>query len=1080
MNGLRGSLCLPTALLCAVAVAMPAVAERVPLRQTSASTADAAAWPMVTGVPLPEGGLADASQARLLDAQGRELPAHFEAVAHWSPARDSIKWLRVIFNAPSVAGSAPEYVLEYAGETRVTPPAVSVRVADGVDAVVVDTGAVVLTISKKTGAGLVSVMRADKDVFKCAADDGPYVVDHTGALFRAALDTTPAVVIEEANALRAVVRVESWHVRDLSGATPKGPSPAGEKLNKSIQRFYAYAGQPWVELDWTFIITADTEAVQFRDIGLKLTGTGRGMLGLEGGRETEAAEGYLLQKKSDLYVVRTAEAGGFKETAKGANGPGWAAAGEIMMAMRDFAPMFPKEIELRPGARAESREMILHAWPGHGEYNQDWFIEPDPPPGPDVPVEKIAGPNGVGLSYEYFMQLQKFQHGPLLDFRYPDWWRGPQLAGDPKNPKEKYWLDANLTGSGGHRPWEFFTMWSTAIMPKGIVKETAGGAARTQEVLLDFSGEGADALAGRRGLFEARPHVWLKDPEWLNRSRALGPMNVRASRLWLAPAARGWEMVEKDKHVGMWACGNMPEWFNADGTFSVFRMIGCTGAHYGFFNTDWLLYMTTLDAPCLTHARANTTQWRDVEIVHYALPEWADLSGSPRILGSSHTCSPYPWRLGAISGFCGGVSPLLFDFYLTGNRRSLEAAALYAYRATMKTDHYGVKSFGREAAGEMKTLLDWYAHSWDPAFASQLDGIVGRCLANDPTTFLSKSSTPLNWTNWMPQYLELTRNAAVPLTHRDGLRAFVLKWVEDDLDTDVFETGYPGNPGNLLAAAWFETGDTKYLMPFVRNVVKRRVAEEKLLLIRPRKPGSSGEGVHRLDDALYAYAAWQTAVDRKLIPASEAELPAPAETGYFRLPCHPGFKSVDALFLKEAGKELRVRFGSDNAGIPAAFYAPDGKKVAEAVTAEGRFVPAELVAPADAPFGVYRFEATTSPANRYVCIRTVNKHVVPLKDYADLAGVRDWYYAVPAGVRKYTAEFQPFNKGATLLTPDWRPVPGPKEYGPFQVTVPEGADGKLWRVRPPEWDGWFVWAKLEGVPPYVAIRADFWFNPDAP
>ena len=85
----------------------------VALRQSAPSPASVASWPILTAVPLPHGGLADAKQARLLDAEGKEIPAAFEALSHWSPERKSVKWLRVAFSAPTVEGRSPDYLLNF-------------------------------------------------------------------------------------------------------------------------------------------------------------------------------------------------------------------------------------------------------------------------------------------------------------------------------------------------------------------------------------------------------------------------------------------------------------------------------------------------------------------------------------------------------------------------------------------------------------------------------------------------------------------------------------------------------------------------------------------------------------------------------------------------------------------------------------------------------------------------------------------------------------------------------------------------------------------------------------------------------
>ena len=251
---------LSTVLMCC-AVDTPSTsaappARTVQLKQTSPSPADLQSWPFVTAVPLPRGGLTDIANVRLVDEHGESIPAGFGALTHWSPKRKSIKWLRVAFCAPLAAGKTSSYALIFGGDVKAPKYANPVEVAENDDAVTIDTGKIRLVIPKERGGFVSEVYRGGK-VYAATPDDGPYVVDHTGAVFRAQLDEAPEVAIEESGPARAVVRVESWHMRDIAAGS-KEPSPAGQRLNKCVLRYYAYAGQPWAELHWTFIITADT------------------------------------------------------------------------------------------------------------------------------------------------------------------------------------------------------------------------------------------------------------------------------------------------------------------------------------------------------------------------------------------------------------------------------------------------------------------------------------------------------------------------------------------------------------------------------------------------------------------------------------------------------------------------------------------------------------------------------------------------------------------------------------------------------------------------------------------------------
>src|SRR5689334_17857795 len=96
-----------TVVFTVVSLATPMQAQEktefsVPLHQTSPSPADAPAWRFVTGIPIPRGALADAKHVKLVDANGNHVPCEFEALAYWSPNRESIKWLRLVFTTPTM------------------------------------------------------------------------------------------------------------------------------------------------------------------------------------------------------------------------------------------------------------------------------------------------------------------------------------------------------------------------------------------------------------------------------------------------------------------------------------------------------------------------------------------------------------------------------------------------------------------------------------------------------------------------------------------------------------------------------------------------------------------------------------------------------------------------------------------------------------------------------------------------------------------------------------------------------------------------------------------------------------------
>jgi hypothetical protein len=307
----------------------------------------------------------------------------------------------------------------------------------------------------------------------------------------------------------------------------------------------------------------------------------------------------------------------------------------------------------------------------------------------------------------------------------------------------------------------------------------------------------------------------------------------------------------------MWVWGNLPEyWCSKNEHAAIYRMMA-GGGHYGGLHTDWLLYMCTGESAHLKCATAWTRQDRDVHGVHYTTPEFQ--SGpqyNQKTLGGRTLMSPYPWRGTEGWRIC---APILWDYYLTGDRRSLEVAECHARPVVLAARG----SLDRGTGVIMKFLLDWYRHSWDPEAAAKIDQIVGWIASADPTAKGSKTSTPLNWTNFMPEYLILTEDPTLPLRQRESLLEFVQAWCKEHLSgADVSATTHGQNPGNMLAGAWLATGDRKYLMPFVRWAKQSKLPRDKWLA---PPPGGGDAVCGRLNDLLMAYAAWRDAVGLGLL-----------------------------------------------------------------------------------------------------------------------------------------------------------------------------------------------------------------------
>jgi hypothetical protein len=71
------------------------------------------------GLPLPQGGLFDLGQIRILAPAGAEVPAQLTVTSFWPD--DSLKWVLVEFAAPLPAQAHATYTVELGNQVRQSP-----------------------------------------------------------------------------------------------------------------------------------------------------------------------------------------------------------------------------------------------------------------------------------------------------------------------------------------------------------------------------------------------------------------------------------------------------------------------------------------------------------------------------------------------------------------------------------------------------------------------------------------------------------------------------------------------------------------------------------------------------------------------------------------------------------------------------------------------------------------------------------------------------------------------------------------------------------------------------------------------
>lgn len=623
-------------------------------------------WPFTFGVPFPEGAVRDAERIRLIDDSGEAIPIQVETTGRWFD--DSIRWVLIDTQLPLPREQA-YYWLEWGDRVMRGPqPNESIQIQESPERVRINTGPLELVFTKKN----LSVFEQARlhtesgwlDLFPGGAGSDLYLEDGEGNLFRGSWAEPPEVEIEEEGPLRAVVRIEGWLA-----------SEDGRRLGRHQIRVYAYAGRSDVRLFNTFIKTADSEKVTYRNIAMSIPYRGNvyRFLGREmpGSREVLDAD-YLLQYRHNKFEVVRGES----VDVTGERAPGVVEVSEgdtaYTVTRRFFWQTFPAEIEVRPG------ELYLHFWPRHGKEAE--FV-------------------GDKLTYENLGHLWWVHEGEELDFRLPD----------------------------NFDQWVYIDNIHDVI--RGAFDANAMGISRTVEYLFDF--HGADPGAWERAeAFHANP-MMVVDPRWLADSKAFWNIAPRSEHysdfedslertLQFLPA-----MYERIGDYGLWNYGAYHQNYHPNLDHARHHRIW-KGFHHGGPRWPWLTFARTGNVEHFDFAEIHARHLMDISVVNWEDDDYNAYyqnkfpnrgeHGNHRLkfLGGKNDYKGFVhWHRGNRIGYNAQVDWALWYYYMTGYRR--------AYETAMNMGEYLLQTFpvprvqrSGNARGEMATTL--YRATQDPRY----------------------------------------------------------------------------------------------------------------------------------------------------------------------------------------------------------------------------------------------------------------------------------------------------------------------------------------------------------------------------
>lgn len=221
--------------------------KRVPVTVEAPAFEHGANWPVRAGLPIPQGELADAQNARVTDAAGRALASQNRALATWPDG--SVKWLYLDFTHDFSKSAKQAYAIEYGNAVRALAPRGSVKVETTPEGLRVDTGALRFLVSRRR--------------FGLVERDEPMpieIAETSGRVWRALDVPVEKLSVEQAGPLHTVILAET--------RLPASGKPAEGFYHRA--RIHAFAGSPLVQVDY-FVANTDSRAqVQVKSIALAL------------------------------------------------------------------------------------------------------------------------------------------------------------------------------------------------------------------------------------------------------------------------------------------------------------------------------------------------------------------------------------------------------------------------------------------------------------------------------------------------------------------------------------------------------------------------------------------------------------------------------------------------------------------------------------------------------------------------------------------------------------------------------------------------------------------------------------------
>jgi hypothetical protein len=369
-----------------VAISIPAITLSGALNlelqvKECAKVGSPSGFPVQVVVPLPSGTYSDVNSFRVTDESGNTVPAQFNVMTRnwikdWSLENITVNFQPSVAAFSSAGTGITKYYLKDDGTGN--SASTSLQVVNASDKITVTTGTIRFVVSK-TAFNIIDELWFDRDNNGSYSSEEKIIQSSTqhGGVFTGRLSgdvqydasrSDVSVVVEESGPMRVVIKAE---------ALTKYYSTV-EHTHGFAVRIYAYAGKPYVKIDYQLQNSAKNKVVAWPlyfdnmkvnfALNLGLNPTVR--MGLENGTAFERScnKGLLLaQDSSNRFKIKDLASG--DSLSGGVKAPGYMDIrdGSIGVAAvtRYFQQMWPNGLSID-----STNKLQIQLWP---EWSSSWF-----------------------------------------------------------------------------------------------------------------------------------------------------------------------------------------------------------------------------------------------------------------------------------------------------------------------------------------------------------------------------------------------------------------------------------------------------------------------------------------------------------------------------------------------------------------------------------------------------------------------------------------------------------------------------------------------------------------------------------